>query len=182
MTFREPDREIILDATPVAPTTLIQDEAVENPPLIEEEGPEAVPAGALAALPSPGEDPLRLYLKGIGKVSLLSARQEVEIGRRIEGGQIPPRPAPAGNPPARRAQPPPADRAVQRGGGWQGPGGRGGGAGATPARAGRGAVAPAAAGAAGRDRAERSRGAPGQEGPHGGQPPAGGLRGQALSG
>ncbi|OLC39146.1 MAG: hypothetical protein AUH81_02510 [Candidatus Rokubacteria bacterium 13_1_40CM_4_69_5] len=102
MTFREPDREIILDATPVAPTTLIQDEAVENPPLIEEEGPEAVPAGALAALPSRGEDPVRLYLKEIGKVSLLSARQEVEIGRRIEVGQIALRRALAGIPLALR--------------------------------------------------------------------------------
>src|SRR5712691_9092150 len=98
MTFREPDREITLDATPVAPTTLIQDEAVENPPLIEEEGPEAVPEGALAALPSRGEDPVRLYLKEIGKVPLLSARQEVEIGRRIEVGQIALRRALAGIP------------------------------------------------------------------------------------
>src|SRR2546425_6320868 len=103
MTFREPDREIILDATPVAPTTLIQDEAVENPPLIEEEGPEAVPAGALAALPTKGEDPVRLYLKEIGKVSLLSARQEVEIGRRIEEGQMRLRRALVGIPMAVRA-------------------------------------------------------------------------------
>jgi RNA polymerase primary sigma factor len=35
-----------------------------------------------------GEDPVRLYLKEIGKVPLLSARQEVEIGQRIESGQI----------------------------------------------------------------------------------------------
>src|SRR2546428_9224814 len=35
-----------------------------------------------------GEDPVRLYLKEIGKVSLLTAVQEVQIGRRIEVGQI----------------------------------------------------------------------------------------------
>ncbi len=33
------------------------------------------------------EDPVRLYLKEIGKVSLLKAEQEVEIGQRIEAGQ-----------------------------------------------------------------------------------------------
>src|SRR3989442_15957678 len=102
MTFREPDREIILDATPVAPTTLIQDEAVENPPLIEEEGPEAVPAGAPAALPSRGEGPVPPYLKEVGKGSLLRARQGGGIGPRIEVGQIPLRRAPAGPPPALR--------------------------------------------------------------------------------
>src|SRR2546425_12879624 len=98
MTFREPDREIILDATPVAPTTLIQDEAVENPPLIEEEGPEAVPAGAPAAPPSRGEDPLPLYLKEIGKGSLLRARQGGGDRRRVGGRPIPPRPDPGGIP------------------------------------------------------------------------------------
>ena len=35
-----------------------------------------------------GEDPVRLYLKEIGKVPLLTAAQEVQIGRRIEVGQI----------------------------------------------------------------------------------------------
>src|SRR5207245_10791069 len=33
-------------------------------------------------------DPVRLYLKEIGKVPLLTAAQEVQIGRRIEVGQI----------------------------------------------------------------------------------------------
>src|SRR2546428_13934369 len=46
--------------------------------------PEPLEAGA-----SPrGEDPVRLYLKEIGKVPLLTAAQEVQIGRRIEVGQI----------------------------------------------------------------------------------------------
>jgi hypothetical protein len=38
--------------------------------------------------PAEGEDPVRIYLKEIGKVSLLTARQEVELGQRIEAGQI----------------------------------------------------------------------------------------------
>ena len=37
---------------------------------------------------SGGEDPVRLYLKEIGKVRLLKAEEEVSIGRRIEAGQI----------------------------------------------------------------------------------------------
>src|SRR5262249_1988797 len=37
---------------------------------------------------SAGEDPVRLYLKEIGKVSLLKAEEEVAIGQRIEAGQI----------------------------------------------------------------------------------------------
>jgi RNA polymerase primary sigma factor len=102
MTFREPDREMTIDATPVAPTALIQDEVAETPLLIEEEGPEAVPEGALPERPTRGEDPVRLYLKEIGKVSLLSARQEVEIGRRIEVGQIALRRALSGTPLALR--------------------------------------------------------------------------------
>jgi RNA polymerase primary sigma factor len=43
---------------------------------------------ALQPSPAEGEDPVRIYLKEIGKVRLLNARQEVEIGQRIEAGQI----------------------------------------------------------------------------------------------
>src|SRR5207244_1241432 len=54
-------------------------EQAEEPPR-----PEPLEAGA-----SPrGENPVRLYLKEIGKVPLLTAAQEVQIGRRIEVGQI----------------------------------------------------------------------------------------------
>ena len=56
------------------------------------------PAERLAALPARGEDPVRLYLKEIGKVALLTAKQEVEIGRRIEVGQTALRRAMAGIP------------------------------------------------------------------------------------
>ena len=45
---------------------------------------EETPAGSGPA----GEDPVRLYLKEIGKVPLLKAENEVAIGQRIEVGQI----------------------------------------------------------------------------------------------
>jgi RNA polymerase primary sigma factor len=51
----------------------------ETPALSEE---------ALRPSASPAEDPVRLYLKEIGKVSLLKADEEVAIGQRIEIGQI----------------------------------------------------------------------------------------------
>jgi len=59
---------------------LIDDEAEEAPRIAAEDthGPSL----------TRGEDPVRLYLKEIGKVSLLTAAQEVQIGRRIEVGQI----------------------------------------------------------------------------------------------
>src|SRR4029434_11218108 len=56
----------------------------------------------LTPLPAKGEDPVRLYLKEIGKVPLLTAQQEVQIGRRIEVGQISLRRALAGIPMAVR--------------------------------------------------------------------------------
>ncbi|MBI4637932.1 MAG: sigma-70 family RNA polymerase sigma factor, partial [Candidatus Rokubacteria bacterium] len=75
-------------AADVVPGTLVHEEH-EAPALLEEpEETRPAPVGALAPLPTKGQDPVRLYLKEIGKVSLLSARQEVEIGRRIEVGQI----------------------------------------------------------------------------------------------
>ncbi len=42
----------------------------------------------LAPSAAPSEDPVRLYLKEIGKVPLLKAEEEVTIGQRIEAGQI----------------------------------------------------------------------------------------------
>ncbi len=44
------------------------------------------------------EDPVRLYFQEMGKVRLLTARQEVEIGRRIEAAQVALRRALAGVP------------------------------------------------------------------------------------
>jgi RNA polymerase primary sigma factor len=102
MTFRD-DHET-LGATPVAPATLIHEESADRPPLAhdEHEGPEPVPEEAFTPLPARAEDPVRLYLKEIGKVPLLTAQQEVEIGRRIEVGQIALRRALAGIPMALR--------------------------------------------------------------------------------
>ena len=75
------------------PVAIVDDEAEETP--VREE--------ALAPLPAKSEDPVRLYLKEIGKVPLLNAEQEVKIGRRIEVGQIALRRALAGIPMAVRA-------------------------------------------------------------------------------
>ncbi|MGH2357085.1 MAG: sigma-70 factor domain-containing protein, partial [Candidatus Limnocylindria bacterium] len=76
------------------PVALPDEESEETP---------AVPEEALTPLPAKGEDPVRLYLKEIGKVPLLTAQQEVQIGRRIEVGQIALRRALAGIPMAVRA-------------------------------------------------------------------------------
>jgi RNA polymerase primary sigma factor len=88
------------DTPHVVPTTLVSEDPVPRPPLIEEETEtaEPIPEEAFTPLPAKGEDPVRLYLKEIGKVPLLTARQEVEIGRRIEVGQIALRRALAGIP------------------------------------------------------------------------------------
>jgi len=60
--------------------TTVEEESEETPrPTVEE---------TYAPGLSKGEDPVRLYLKEIGKVPLLTAAQEVQIGRRIEVGQI----------------------------------------------------------------------------------------------
>src|SRR6266566_5147080 len=88
MTFRERDQEA--ETNHGVPTPLATEETAEPTPLTEDEAetPEPVPEEAFTPLPARGEDPVRLYLKEIGKVPLLTARQEVEIGRRIEVGQI----------------------------------------------------------------------------------------------
>ena len=101
MTFREPTEE--MTTTGVVPTTAMRtDEEREPGPraLLEEDDVEESPVRpeAFAPLPSKGEDPVRLYLKEIGKVPLLNAQQEVTIGRRIEVGQIALRRALAGIP------------------------------------------------------------------------------------
>src|SRR5215470_17074090 len=65
--------------------------------VVLEETP-ALTADSLRASTGPAEDPVRLYLKEIGKVHLLTAQQEVSLGRRIEVGQIQLRRALAGIP------------------------------------------------------------------------------------
>ena len=102
MTFRETTRE--METTDVMPPALATGEP-EAPVLAAEEAEELppIPEEALTPLPAKGEDPVRLYLKEIGKVPLLTAQQEVQIGRRIEVGQIALRRALAGIPMAVRA-------------------------------------------------------------------------------
>ncbi len=91
MTFRESTHGVTLGATTMAPGALNSAEEPETAVVPEEEAEEtprpAVQETYAAGAPR-GEDPVRLYLKEIGKVSLLTAAQEVEIGRRIEVGQI----------------------------------------------------------------------------------------------
>src|SRR5262245_11089803 len=98
MTFREPGEDMTATGG-VAGTAITADEEREAAPLLEDETEETpVREEALAPLPAKSEDPVRLYLKEIGKVPLLNAEQEVKIGRRIEVGQIALRRALAGIP------------------------------------------------------------------------------------
>ena len=80
---------------PEAGVDLVDDEP--GAPVELEETP-ALSESALRPSAPEGEDPVRIYLKEIGKVSLLTAQQEVAIGRRIEAGQIQLRRALAGVP------------------------------------------------------------------------------------
>ena len=62
--------------------------------VIEVPGEELADAPALARidvgdlLKAPTNDPVRMYLKEIGKVPLLTAAQEVDLARRIEAGEF----------------------------------------------------------------------------------------------
>jgi hypothetical protein len=104
MTFRETARDTTVDSTEVVPTALATDEEPETTPVLhDEEDLPPVSEEVLTPLPAKGEDPVRLYLKEIGKVPLLTAQQEVQIGRRIEVGQIALRRALAGIPMSVRA-------------------------------------------------------------------------------
>ena len=57
----------------------------QDEPLVSGEDDEALPA-VLVAAAGASADPVKDYLKQIGKVRLLNARQEVELARRIEAG------------------------------------------------------------------------------------------------
>jgi RNA polymerase primary sigma factor len=90
MTFREGTQAATLEPAGTAPGTLNPGADEPETPVALEEEVEETPR-PLVLEPSAaarGEDPVRLYLKEIGKVPLLTAAQEVEIGRRIEVGQI----------------------------------------------------------------------------------------------
>src|SRR5712664_1452985 len=105
MTFREQTHENHSnEAEHLVPAAALATEE-ETPPatIHDDEEIQPVPEEALTPLPAKGEDPVRLYLKEIGKVPLLTAQQEVSIGRRIEVGQIALRRGLAGIPMAVRA-------------------------------------------------------------------------------
>jgi RNA polymerase primary sigma factor len=105
MTFREQGHENHGEAEHLVPAAALATEEEPRAPAHDDEADEIqpVPEEALTPLPAKGEDPVRLYLKEIGKVPLLTAQQEVQIGRRIEVGQIALRRALAGIPLAVRA-------------------------------------------------------------------------------
>jgi RNA polymerase primary sigma factor len=108
MTFRETTaQEGSMDTAELVPAAALgaAEEEPQQTVLAEDEADEIrpVPEEALTPLPAKGEDPVRLYLKEIGKVPLLTAQQEVQIGRRIEVGQVALRRALAGIPFAVRA-------------------------------------------------------------------------------
>ncbi len=76
---KEPVQKVDLPGLEVIDGAADTAELEETPSLTE---------GALAPAAAPSEDPVRLYLKEIGKVPLLKAEEEVTIGQRIEAGQI----------------------------------------------------------------------------------------------
>ncbi len=102
MTFRDSDHDLNRQTSQVVPSALATEEEPEAPQALLEEEPEphvpTIREDELTPGATKGEDPVRLYLKEIGKVPLLTADQEVEIGRRIEVGQIALRRALAGIP------------------------------------------------------------------------------------
>jgi RNA polymerase primary sigma factor len=89
MTFRETSDAV--EGSSVASVSMASAGEREANTVVDEEAeetPRATVEETYAPGLSRGEDPVRLYLKEIGKVPLLTAAQEVQIGRRIEVGQI----------------------------------------------------------------------------------------------
>ena len=96
-------RRIPLDADPEE-EPLARDEAepIEHTAKDTEPERDGMPDGNSPSRERNREDPVRLYLKEIGMVPLLTAAKEVAIGRRIESGQIALRRSLAGIPMATR--------------------------------------------------------------------------------
>src|SRR5881409_2509500 len=63
-------------------------EVIEVPGEELAEEAQAVVAREDEVLKAPTNDPVRMYLKEIGKVPLLTAAQEVDLARRIEAGEF----------------------------------------------------------------------------------------------
>jgi RNA polymerase primary sigma factor len=75
--------EVVDEDPPTAPTPVVT-AAPEKPASRQRSSPlEALQEAAAAGT---GADPVRMYLKEIGKVPLLTAEQEVSLARRIEAG------------------------------------------------------------------------------------------------
>src|SRR2546422_5622532 len=88
MTLRAASQDTV-EVTSVTPVEPAEERELAVPVDDEtEESPQATIEDVGARFAPKGEDPVRLYLKEIGKVALLTAAQEVQIGRRIEVGQI----------------------------------------------------------------------------------------------
>jgi RNA polymerase primary sigma factor len=73
------------DGTAAAARPPQADEESQDEPVVFGDDHEDLPA-ARVAVAGASADPVRDYLKQIGKVRLLSARQEVELAKRIEAG------------------------------------------------------------------------------------------------
>jgi RNA polymerase primary sigma factor len=63
-----------------------EEEEVEETPEDVDEERQRARREIEAALKAPTNDPVRMYLKEIGKVSLLTAQEEVDLAKRIEAG------------------------------------------------------------------------------------------------
>ncbi len=74
--------------TPVAAEVDLGVEAESPEAPVSLDGAPALSEAALQPSAPEGEDPVRIYLKEIGKVPLLNAEKEVALGRRIEAGQV----------------------------------------------------------------------------------------------
>ncbi len=93
MAFRENEGPVETEVSQLSTFAPGPKSAIAEP---EDSGPDAVDIDETAEVASellepsaaPSEDPVRLYLKEIGRVPLLKADQEVAIGQRIEAGQI----------------------------------------------------------------------------------------------
>src|SRR5262245_22849666 len=91
MTFRDQAHQNHNDAEHLVPAAALATEEETTPPALrggEGDDIQRVAEEALTPLPAKGEDPVGIDLKEIGKVPLLTGQQEVQIGRRIEVGQM----------------------------------------------------------------------------------------------